>query len=199
MRDAKHDEEVYYKNFSKTVRYEGSKGFSKGNKAEEAIIDNIRRFPSISPNINAVMANIFLGNGTGIEWSKKGTITGLKSTEPVDTCRDFAAQIFAHTFMEHTCLPYFVKWANAYNVPDNATDEWLALVMRFFDYVFKLDEKEYRLQTVAYLHRHYGPKNPNTALEIERRMKNFKDTRIHMTEAAKAYGWTWLVPTKKGR
>lgn len=197
-RNAEHDMEVYIDNLSPMVCFSGSRGFCLGNEAEEMCIDHIRRFPSLYPNVNALNRSMFLENGTDILWTKKGTIGGLKSSEPRETGRTFAARVFAHTLNGFVIIPPFKEDANAFHVPDNATDGWLAITMRFFRYVLGLDERMYRLQLTAEVFRDYFPKPLNSwvASDVKVGMRDFREVRECMTAAAKAYGWTWVLPSK---
>lgn len=200
MRDAKKDQETYFRMLSTRMRLNMDVHpwrWDEGTPAEELCVDLIQRYPTSYRNRAQVMNHLFLCLGNGFYWTKQGTMTWKKTGE-IETSRDYACSTFAHeSGSMWLWYPGGPRHSAIFHIPENVTDDWLYLALSFIHDFLAINPKVFAMGAKADLLTHYGMTNPYAKEEAVRRVETLKRLQAELTAYVKEQGWNFLLPRRE--
>ncbi len=195
-RDHEADKKIYYSRLDdrnpKLKMDTKTWEFTPGTPAQEAVVKMIRRYPTLYKTRMSALCATFLGHGNN-NWIKKGTMRFDGSDEKLQTSRDYAAHVLAYKSHHFSPISYYTAGAPAWSLPDNASDDWVLLLMEFFSDILNLNPALFEQQADSYTAAAYGRTNPHAKLELDRYMKDYRDTLKAVREAVVRYGWEPII------
>lgn len=170
------------------------------NKAENMIIDRIRRYPSLYNSRMDVLKDLLLtycGSGEYNNPWKDGELVedvypGI-DPEPFVISQEYAERIFEYGHQSHVCiLP--VDWSDTaviHQIPDDVKQEWLDLVEDFICYMVKFPEDDYKLHIESKLLTSYDRNMVGFTDWFPRYIKGYENAIVGLDEIAEKHGWTY--------